>query len=34
LYIKPVPRLHFVQDHGLANADSVDKALKQIAEKN
>lgn len=30
LYIKPVPKLHFVEDHGLINADTVDRELKKI----
>jgi len=30
LYIKPVPKLHFVEDHGLVNADIVDRELKKI----
>ena len=33
MYIKPVPKLHFVEDHGLVNADIVDKELKKINEE-
>jgi ribosome-binding factor A len=32
LYMKPVPKLNFVKDHGLVNADIVDKELKKMKE--
>ncbi len=32
LYMKPVPKLNFIKDHGLINADIVDREIKKIKE--
>jgi ribosome-binding factor A len=34
LYMKPVPKLNFVEDHGLVNADIVDRELKKMKDND